>query len=194
MDGLVSGTVSGVVSGLVVAVLWAALVWLYDRQRNRAMESAIRLALQPKGVCFHINGGVGIDVANPSLIPVIIRAVLVKGKHHTFHLGLHKKKDGIVEDAYGWVELPPHTKADFSLNYVAVPPGANLDWKPLERLIVVVEFRTLLGETRIIEISPTEFSSRGILQCIQERLDGKLLPGTDGNPRQTTAAAEPAQA
>lgn len=176
-----SDLISAVVIGVVTAGVWALIVWLYNRQRNRNLEKAIQDSLTPRGMNFHRDGSIGVKIKNTTMQTVVIRSVVLlcgEHKNNTLWLYLHddSKKDGNVENERGWVELPAKTSGTWVYNFKkdrGFDPNQALPFVPVQTLAVTFEYKTVFGDTRIAEAEPTGINKQQITQTFEDIFTGK---------------------
>lgn len=169
--------VSGVAGGLAASAVWAAVIWYYNRHRNKKLEREICESMKPEGVSLHADGSVGLCVKNPTLHPVVIRSVVLRGgteSQNTIGLSLHEPSSskGTHAGERGWVELPPHTEAIWAFNFenLPYPAGALLNSLPLKSIAITLQYRTFLGTTKIVEIQPAESHQTYMLETFERAM------------------------
>ena len=172
---IINSIITSVGLGVTTSVIWAAIVFFYDCRRNYDVEKTIRKSIQPTGMSFSIDGSVGMEVRNDTLIPVTIRSVELKcGEHgnNTIGFGLSENSSpkGTKADDRGWVELPALTKATWSFPF----KGDNPDWiakfRPVKEIKITVEYTTLFGTTKIINVGPARnFKPSDFEHCLDGR-------------------------
>ena len=148
--------------GVTTSVVWAALVLAYNWRRNYVVEKSIRDSIQPTGTTISFDGTVGMEIENTTLIPVTVRAVeLIGGEYGkgTITVGVSDllSPRGTTADERGWVQLPPRTKATWSLPFQPKFAERFDDFRPIKEIRVTVEYMSLFGTTRIIEVGPAKY-------------------------------------
>ena len=153
--------VASVGLGITTSIIWAAIVLIYNWRRNRQVEIGIRKSIEPTGMSFSIDGTVGMEIENNTFVPVVIRSVaLICGEecNNTINFGMsqYSSPRGTEANGRGWVELPPMTKATWSFPFKPDESGWADRFRPVKEIRVTVEYTTLFGTTKIIEIGPAK--------------------------------------
>lgn len=156
IEELPNNLVTGLVVGISTSAIWAFLVWLHNRRRSWVIEKSIR-EIQPGKMCFHADGSAGIELSNNTLTPIVVRSVELRGGENdsfVVHLSLHKESSQkcIHEDQRGWVELPAKTHANWHFTVKRDELTFFTTFLPVKAIVATVEYKTILGTTRIVEI------------------------------------------
>ncbi len=152
--------IDGVCVGISTSIVWALLVWSINFLRFKQIERQIQKAISPSSLSVVADGSVGMKIENATLHKLTIREVkLIGGSNNSFNIQLgfnpnHSDK-GIVADAHDWVELPPQTKGTWTFPFHQRLPGNFLSQiRPLKIIVVRVEYNSLLGGVRLIDVGP----------------------------------------
>ena len=156
---ILNAVVASVGLGITTSLIWAILVLGYNWRRNRQVEIGIRKSIQPRGMSFSIDGTVGMKIENSTLVPVVIRSVALKCGEHgnntvNFAMSEFSSPRGTEANGRGWVELPPKTEATWSFPFKPDNSGWADKFRPVKEILVTVEYTTLFGTTKIIEVGP----------------------------------------
>ncbi len=159
--------VSGVVIGVVTSGIWAFIAFSWNLVKNSRIETAIRKSIPPEGMAFFADGSVGITIKNETNYEVTVRSVtLIGGEfgNSSISFGLNEEHSprGTKANERGWSIMPPRTLANWTFNFEkqrALITGFD-DWekrfKPIKKMVITVEYITLFGTTKIVDIGPAK--------------------------------------
>lgn len=184
---------ASILSGVTTAVVWAVLLWVANLVRNIRVERTLRSSLSRIGTSYG-DEGFGATVKNETRISILVRDVtfllddpakgidlLYKCPTHEFLITEKRTKKPMTFNTqtrgrevkrettpHGFVELPPYTGGIWQLdpgfyfkNTELVPIGAR----------ATVEYKTFLGNPKLIVVRTTEASSKLIKDQYAKFLD-----------------------
>jgi len=175
---LLSDIGCSVAAGLVTSVVLGGLAFWYSRHRNKKLEREICESLRPDGFTYYGKAHYGFCIKNSTSHPVVIRSVRLRGGRdgsECLLLEIYKQLSpkGTLATERGWVELPPDTEANWASNFRADPRICE-SILPLKSVEIVLQYKTLLGETRIVVVQPRlESHRRFMLERFEEAITGR---------------------
>lgn len=181
--------ISEVIIASTIAGLGAFILYCSNWLRRWAIEKSITKSLQPDLCVGRTNKSIVFTLENDTLVPVVVRSVEIRGgdgRAFSVNLCLHELslKQGVVSNARGWVEMPEKSNAAWHLNFKSHNPDALKRCLPLESIVAVVEYKTIFGNTRIIEIE-----AKSQLDWLRRAFEEYLVSPSDA--RMTEPATEP---
>jgi hypothetical protein len=176
-----------VVAGALIAVVSAFIAYLASQRRNRNLEQAICDGLAPRGLASvrvrrdetqpnYSDERVGLGIENKTGHAVTIRRVTAWSGRKGVDLELYAPavksplksfRTGALTNQWGWVELPPFSRAIWFLEENQDNLGT------LDRIDVELVYQTLLGNAKKITIHPSAKALPELLRHLQEGLPGK---------------------
>lgn len=171
MLSLAKTLLSGVGVGIATSATWAITVYGFNWCRNLNIERQIRKSLRPSGPGISMGRNVDVTIHNTTSVPVTVRSFCLKcgeGGDYTVSFGLNKDRspDGTEANSRGWVVLPVQTEATWSFPAdfpnQEVPQGFTEKFLPVVAARAVVEYTTIFGTTKVIEVDgerPSDFDA-----------------------------------
>ncbi|MEX2138588.1 MAG: hypothetical protein WD894_04965 [Pirellulales bacterium] len=178
---------SGTVAGLTTAGLWALLVFGYQWWFDNKTVKRLQRLLAPESF-YVLASNVGLSIKNPTGQSIVVRSVIVQaGPQCTYRLKFSdsEPKDSAEVHPAGWATLPPYTRGIWQMP--PVRPGVGPRFPDPTDVVVTVEYKSLFGETKLIEISPIDPRVKWML------LDGfkSFVSGDFFKPGATFPRSEP---
>lgn len=179
--------VISLVAGALIAAVSALVAYLASQRRDRNLEKTISNGLAPRSLASvrvqrdetqpnRSDERIGLGIENNTGHPVAIRRVTVWSERNGADLELYAPavmsplksfRAGALKNQWGWVELPPFSRAIWFLE-----ENPN-HLKTLDRIDVELVYQTLLGNAKKITIHPSPKVLPELLAHLQEGHQGR---------------------
>ncbi len=191
---------TAIVSGIAVALVWAGMLALWSRSRNRALEKEIRESLSRIGIRHWVADPsapsghippitmVGVTVHNDTDVAVTIRGVLlVLTENETLHLN---PPDGNDDDRHGFVELRPWTDGSWGSPYGrGAYPLSTFCNRDVIACRIEAHYLTLFGKPKRLRVEIPRDARGGTIGGLWKLLSGQFP--TSAEKARPTATPEP---